>query len=297
MVARNAECVAVRDHGHDAAQHTGAVGPAVDEVADEHRRAPFGVRAVHVTELAEQRLQLGAAAVDVTDDVEGAGEVAEVVVAALQNHFRVLGLLLGAQDVDLAEALALQTAQRAAQLPAVALDDVAGHVGTVRTARVAREADLFGQVEDDRDRQHVVLPGQLHQLTAALRLDVGGVDDGQPSGGQPLARDVVQDVEGVPAGALVVLVVGDEAAAEVRGDDLRRFEVPAGEDGLARAARPDEDDEGEVGHRQDASGAGAVAVAGAVAGAGVTHAAFASFSGASVVAVVVASGVLVVPVV
>lgn len=220
---------------------------------------------------------------DVTDDVEGTGEVAEVVVAALQHHFRVLGLLLGAQDVDLAEALTLQAAQRTAQLPAVALDHVAGHVGTVRPGRVAREADLFGQVEDDRDGQHIVLPGQLHQLAAALRLDVGGVDDGQPSRGQALARDVVKDVEGVPAGALVVLVVGDESAAEVRGDDLGRFEVSAGEGGLARATRPDEDDEGEVGHRQDASGAGAVA--GAVAGAGVAHAVFASFS-----VVAVASG-------
>lgn len=200
---------------------------------------------------------------DVTDDVEGAGEVAEVVVSALQDDFGAVGLLLGAQDVHLAEALALQSAQRTAQLAPVALDDVAGHVRAVGPLRVAREADLLGQVEHDGDGQHVVLPGQLNELLAALGLHVGGVDDGEPSGREALARDVVQDVEGVTARALIVLVVGDEAAAEVRGDDLGGLEVLAGEGGLARSAGADEHDEGEVGHRQRARGTG--------------HAAFASF--------------------
>ena len=62
----------------------------------------------------------------------------------------------------------------------------------------------------------------------------------------------MQDVEGVAAGALVVLVVGDEAAAEVGGDDLGRLEVPAGEGGLAGAGGADEDDEGQVGDGQRA---------------------------------------------
>ncbi|CAO0834319.1 hypothetical protein SMICM17S_01117 [Streptomyces microflavus] len=111
VVAGDAEGVARRDHGHDAAEHTRAVGAPVDEVADEDGRTPFGVGTVHVSELAQQGVQLGAAAVDVADDVERAGEVAQVVVPALQDHFGALGLLLGAQDVHLAEALALQAAQ------------------------------------------------------------------------------------------------------------------------------------------------------------------------------------------
>ena len=57
---------------------------------------------------------------------------------------------------------------------------------------------------------------------AASGCDVRRVDDGQPAGGEPLAGDVVQDVEGVPAGRLVVLVVGDETAAEVAGEHLER---------------------------------------------------------------------------
>ncbi len=228
VVAGDAQGVARRHHRHDAAQHPGAVGPAVDEVADEHGRPPFGVGAVHVAEPGEQGLQFGAAAVDVPDDVERAGEVAEVVVAALQDHPGVLGLFLGAQHVHLAEALALQSAQGAPQLAAVPLDDVARHGGAVGAGRVACGADLLGEVEDDGDGQDVVLPGELDELLAALGLDVGRVDDGEPSGLQALARDVVQHVEGVAAGALVVLVVGDQAPADVRGDDLGRLEVQPG---------------------------------------------------------------------
>ncbi len=143
------------------------------------------------------------------------------------------------------------------------LHDVAGHARAVGAGGVARLADLFRQVEHDRDGQHVVLAGQLDELLAALGLHVGGVDDGEPARGEPLAGDVVQDVEGVTAGALVVLVVGDQPPAEVGGDDLGRLEVPAGERGLARAAGADEDDEGQVGHGQCARGTG--------------HAAFSSF--------------------
>ncbi len=113
-----------------------------------------------------------------------------------------------------------------------------------------------------------MLPGDVDQLAAALLLDVGGgVHDGAPAGREPLARDVVEDVEGVAAGALVVLVVGDQAAAEVAGDDLGRLEVPAGEGGLAGAGRADQDHEGQVGDGQGAP------LGGVVAG----HAAFSSF--------------------
>ncbi len=250
VVAGHTQRVARRDHGHDAAQHPGAVGAAVHEVAHEHGGTAFGVGAPLVPQLGEQGVQFRAAAVDVADDVEGAGEVAEVVVAALQDDFGRVGLLLGAQYVNLAEAFALQPAQRTAQLPAMTPHDMTGHAGAVGPGGVARLTDLFRQVQHDGDGQHVVLPGELDELFAALWLHVGRVDDGEPARGETLARDVVEDVEGVPAGALVVLVVGDEAPAEVRGDDLGRLEVPAGEGGLARSAGADEDDEGQVGHGQ-----------------------------------------------
>jgi hypothetical protein len=90
VVARDAQGVAGADHAHDQAQHPGAVRPAVDEISDEHRPATVGVGGVDrpallvadelVAELGEQLLELGAAAVDVADDVERAGVVAPVVV-------------------------------------------------------------------------------------------------------------------------------------------------------------------------------------------------------------------------
>ncbi|MGX1117124.1 hypothetical protein RKD37_002487 [Streptomyces ambofaciens] len=275
VVARHAQRVARLDHGHHAAQHAGAVRAAVDEVADEDGGAALGVDAVGVAELGEQGLQLGGAAVDVADDVEGAGEVGEVVEALLGDDGGVLGLLGAAQHVHLAEALALQVAQGAAEFAGVALDDPAGQVGAVGAGGVALGAELLGHVEDDGDGQHVVLPGQVDQLTPGVLLHVGRVDDGAAARGEPLARDVVQDVEGVAAGALVVLVVGDQAPAEVGGDDLGRLEVAPGEGGLAGAGGADQHDEGEVGDGQGAGPHGGV---------GGAHAAFASFSvGASVV--------------
>ena len=85
----------------------------------------------------------------------------------------------------------------------------------VRPARVARRAGGLGQVQDDRHRQHVMLPGQLDERLARARLDAGRVDNGQPPGRQPLARDEVQHVEGVGGGGLVAAVVADQPAAEV----------------------------------------------------------------------------------
>ncbi len=268
VVARDAQRVARADHGHHAAQHTGRVGAAVDEVADEDGRTARRVDAVVVAQLAEQSLQFGGAAVDVADDVEGAGEVGQVVVPLLGDDRGVLDLLDAAQDVHLAEALALQAPQGAPEFAGVAGDDAARHVGAVGAGGVALGAHLLRYVEHDGDGQHVELLGQIDQLASAVLLHAGRVDDGAAACGEALARDVVQDVEGVPAGALVVLVVGDQAPAEVRGDDLGGLEVAVRERGLARAGGTDQHHEGEVGDGQGPYLRGGL----------VRHAAFSSFT-------------------
>jgi hypothetical protein len=154
--------------------------------------------------------------------------------------------------VHLAETLALQAAQTAAELAPLPRDDVLRHAGAVGAGRVALGADAFRDVEDDGDRQHVVLPGEPHQVGTRLALHIGGVHDGQPAGGEPLADDVVQHLERVAAGALVVLVVGDQAAAEVGGDHLGGLEVAAGEGGLAGPGGADQHDEAELGQAEGA---------------------------------------------
>ena len=83
--------------------------------------------------------------------------------------------------------------------------------------------------------------------TARLALNVGGIDDGESRLRETPAGDEVQHRERVRGRRLVVLVVGDQAAAEVRGDHLGRREVRASERALAAARRPDQHDEARIG--------------------------------------------------
>lgn len=262
VVARHTQRMPGSHHAHHQTQHSGAVRPAVDEVADEDCRTALGMHGVHgpaecvahqlIAQPAEQGLQLGTAAVDVADDVERAGQMAQIVEPPLRDDLGGLHLLLAPQDVHLAEALALQVPQRTAQFTLVALDDPAWQPGPVGARRIACGADLLGDVQDDRHGEYVVLPGQPHQLGTRLRLHIGGVHDRQPPGGQPLARDEVQHLERFTARALIVLVVADQPPAEVGGEDLGRPEVPGGEGGLAGTGGSDQHHEREVGHGERA---------------------------------------------
>ena len=167
-------------------------------------------------------------------------------------------LVLAVQRVDRAEALTLQAFQPAAELVALAADHMGAEVA-VGAGRVARDTHLLRDVEDDRHRQHVVLAGDGYQLSARLGLDVRGVHDGQPAGLQPLAGDVVQQLERLRRGGLVVLVVGHQAAAEVRRDHLGGAEMRAPEGRLARAAHADQHHQAQLRYRELASHAGAPA--------------------------------------
>ena len=90
-----------------------------------------------------------------------------------------LDLLHAAQDVHLAEALALQCAQRAAQFAAVALDDVARHVGAVgRAPRCARRTPPRAGRGRWRSAARRARGPARTSCLRRLRLDVGRVDDG-----------------------------------------------------------------------------------------------------------------------
>jgi hypothetical protein len=85
--------------------------------------------------------------------------------------------------------------------------------------------------------------GDLDQSLSRARLHVGGVDHGEQPAPQPLAHDVVQQVEGVDGGGLVVLVVADDGPAVVGGDHLAGREVLAGEVRLAGPGHADQHDQ------------------------------------------------------
>ena len=116
MVAGHTQGRTRGDHPHHQAQDAGGVGATIDEVADEDRLSALGVRGPVVAhlpaELGEERAQLGDAAVDVADDVEGPGDVALVVPRPLAHDLCRGDLLDAAQDVDAAKALPLELAAR-----------------------------------------------------------------------------------------------------------------------------------------------------------------------------------------
>jgi hypothetical protein len=189
----------------------------------------------------EQIDQLGVTPVHVTDDVERAGQVALVRPEPLANHLDAIDLVNPAQDVHLSEALAVQVADRTAQRRTLVADHVIAE-GAIRSRRVPFAANLGGHIEHDRIREDVVVLGQLHDRPAVLGPHTGRVDHRDPSGLEPLGGNGVQDRERCVRGALIVLVVADQPAAEVGGDDLGGQEVSTGERRLARAGHADERD-------------------------------------------------------
>jgi hypothetical protein len=258
VVADHAERGPGGHHAHDQAQHPRRVGSPVDQVAEEDRAAvrvaradrPTGAVALQgVAELGEQLLELGQAAVHVADDVERAAFVPQVAVQPGAGDRDRVDLVLAAQHVHGAEPLAAQPVQAAAQLAALAADHVRAEVAVLALCVPVR-AEFLRQVQDDRHRQHVVLAGHRDQLAAGFWLHVGRVHHGEPAACQALAHDIPQQVERGRRGGLVVLVVGDQAPAEVRGDDLGRLEVRAGERRLARPGDADQHHQAQLGDGQ-----------------------------------------------
>src|SRR5204862_5733167 len=89
------------------------------------------------------------------------------------------GDLLGrTQDEDPTEPLPLQAAERPLELRALVPDDVWTE-GAIGSRGVPLGTDLLTDVEDDRNRQHVPIAGELDQRPACLLLHVGRVDDGR----------------------------------------------------------------------------------------------------------------------
>src|SRR5687767_6326795 len=131
---------------------------------------------------------------NVADDVERAAIRLPVVPERLALDRDRLDLVDRPEDVDVAKALALQVAEGTLKLTALLPDDVRAEV-PIGTRPVAVLADPFGQIEDDRDRQHVVAPRELDQRLSCLGLDVRRVHDGQESALESLRANEVEGLE------------------------------------------------------------------------------------------------------
>jgi hypothetical protein len=111
-----------------------------------------------------------------------------------------------------------------------------------------------------------VLTRQRDERLAGVHLHVGGIDHREPRVREPASGDELQHREGVFGRGLVVLVIGDQPAAEVRGEHLAGFEVPAGERALAGAARADQYDEAGLGELDPHRSNTAICVGGPTSG-------------------------------
>src|SRR6185369_12280255 len=112
------------------------------------RMAPGSTFLRLIAEAREQHFELVAAAVDVADDVEGAGLALAVGPQRPALDDGGFDVLHGAQDEDVAEALLLQLAERAPEVVRLVADDVRPH-RAVGAHAVALLADLLRQREDD----------------------------------------------------------------------------------------------------------------------------------------------------
>lgn len=202
-----------------AVRSTGDARAAIHEVAQEHDLAAVavpkhGTLVSRVSELGEERLKFVLAAVHVADHVERAVVELAVVPERLARDFRRVHVLHRLELEDVPEPLALKGAERAVQLLHLLSDDVRAEVA-ILARLVPLVADPFGDVEHHRNRQDVELAREGDGVFAGLGLHVRGVEDRKPASSEALLRDVIQHVEGVGRGRLVVLVIGHEAPALV----------------------------------------------------------------------------------
>jgi hypothetical protein len=194
---------------------------AINQVANEHGLTTDGRDDTAdfsevIAEGFEELYEFIETAVDVTDDVERAVIGLAVVPESLAFEGGRINLLRRFEDKNVAEAFAFETAKGAAELLGLLDDDVGGEIA-VGAGTVALVAEILIDVEDDGDGQAVVFAGEFDEGLAGFLLDVGGVDDGEATGGEALGGDKVEDFEGVRGRRLVVFVIGDKGAAEVGG--------------------------------------------------------------------------------
>jgi hypothetical protein len=185
--------------------------------------------------------------VNVADDVERPGRIAPVGPEPLAHDGRAVDLVGAVERVRALEAFAVEVVHRSAERVPLISDHVRPEV-VVRASRVAFATHLGRHIEHDGDREDVMATGKLHQRLAVFGAYAGRVDDHDAARFEALGGDRVQHLERRGGRGLVVLVVGDELAAEVGRHDLGRTEVPRRERRLPRSGDTDKSDETQLGN-------------------------------------------------
>jgi hypothetical protein len=232
VIARNAERLASLHHAGDEMKYLHGARAAIHQVANEdqlavargrHRIHSIGL--IHdVAELRHQLDELVEASMNISDDVEWAVLGLLVIPKGVALNRYGVHFLRAGEFEDVADAFSLQPAQGTAELLGLIANDVRPEL-PVRTKYVAILTHSLREVEDNRLCEEMKLLCQRDQRLPCLWLDVSCVDYRQTATSEPLAHDFVQQVEGIADSRLVVLVIGYERTAEVRGDDFCRQEV------------------------------------------------------------------------
>ncbi len=138
------------------------------------------------------------------------------------------------------EALTLKPAQRTAKLLSLAANHVRAEI-TVRSRAVALLAQLHRNIENNCNRQNIMLTRQGNQRLTRLRLHIGRVDNREPAGGETFGRDEMEHIKCVSGSRLVVFVVGNQGATAIRRQHLGRLEMCAAKARLAGAGDANQD--------------------------------------------------------
>ncbi len=223
-------------------------GPPIDEVAEEDRPSPLGMRGVDraarfvplelVAEPSEQRLELGEAAVHIADRVEG-----PLVAAPIgEERFGGRPTASATSSTEWRTCTRPEAPLGRARASPAAADRCAASRRSPgsgdRCARAFRSAPmLVGRVEHDRDRQDVVRPREVDEALPRLRLDARRVDHREQPCVEALAGDEVERLECGGRRGLVLLVVRHHPAEGVARQHLVRREVRPRERRLAPSRR------------------------------------------------------------
>jgi hypothetical protein len=125
------------------------------------------------------------------------------------------------------DSLAFQTAQRTPELLGLIANNMWSKL-PIRAKSISILAQPLGEIKDNGLGEEVELLRESDEGLASLRLDIRSIDYGESSTRESLPNDLVQEIECVPRGGLIVLAVRNKRPAKVRGNYLCREEVLAG---------------------------------------------------------------------
>src|SRR5260370_13544750 len=159
---------------------------------------------------------------NVSDDVEGSVVASTVDPQRLANDCGCLHGFDRVHDIDVAESLPLEASHRALHLVSLGVNHARWQV-SIRATTVPLDTQLLWEIEDDGDREAVVVTAEGDKRLARFSLNARRVDDDDPPRSQPFARYELEHAKRGWCGSNISLVHLDHSSAPFCGDHLRRL--------------------------------------------------------------------------